>query len=103
MAPNNKKKADPLSPFKRAITLATRTLAANKSMNVVFGADAPGFDGKTIRLPQPSRAVSRKEIAIIRGHADSLALMISAHDSKLHSSLAPSSGTAKTVFDAVEK
>ena len=94
IGPSNKKKADPLAPFKRALTLATRTLAANKSMNVVFGSDAPGFDGKTVRLPQPSRVVTRKEVAVIRGHADSIALMISAHDAKLHSSLAPSSGAA---------
>jgi cobaltochelatase CobT len=72
-------------------------------MNVVFGSDAPGFDGKTVRLPQPSRAVTRKEVAVIRGHADSIALMISAHDAKLHSSLAPQSGTAKSAFDAVER
>ncbi len=103
MANNPKKKADPLSPFKRAITLATRTLAANKSMNVVFGSDAPGYDGKTVRLPQPSRAVTRKEIAIIRGHADSIALMISAHDAKLHASLSPPSGNAKAAFDSVER
>jgi len=103
MASNIKKKADPLGPFKRAVTLATRTLAANKSMNVVFGSDAPGYDGKTVRLPQPSRAVSRKEIAIIRGHADAIALMVSAHDAKLHASLTPPSGAAKSAFDAVER
>src|SRR5271165_5564097 len=87
-----KKKPDPLSPFKRALSLATRTLAENKSLNVVFGADAPGFDGKTIRLPQPGRAVSRKEIAVIRGVADSIALLISHHHTALHASLSPPSG-----------
>jgi cobaltochelatase CobT len=103
MASNSKKKADPLTPFKRALMLATRTLAANKSLNVTFGTDAPGFDGKTVRLPQPSRAVTRKEVAIIRGHADSIALMISAHDTKLHASLSPAAGAAKSAFDAVER
>jgi cobaltochelatase CobT len=103
MANGTKKKPDPLAPFKRAVTLATRTLAANKSMNVVFGSDAPGYDGKTVRLPQPSRAMSRKEVAVIRGHADSIALMISAHDTKLHASLAPAQGTAREAFDAVER
>ncbi|MFY9874412.1 MAG: cobaltochelatase subunit CobT, partial [Rhodomicrobium sp.] len=98
-----KKKPDPLSPFKRALSLATRTLAENKSLNVVFGADAPGFDGKTIRLPQPGRAVSRKEIAVIRGVADSIALLISHHDTALHASLSPPSGEAKAVFDSVER
>jgi cobaltochelatase CobT len=103
MANGMKKKPDPLAPFKRAVMLATRTLAASKSMNVVFGSDAPGYDGKTVRLPQPSRAMSRKEVAIIRGHADSIALMISAHDAKLHASLAPAQGAAREAFDAVER
>jgi cobaltochelatase CobT len=103
MANGTKKKSDPLAPFKRAVTLATRTLAASNSMNVVFGSDAPGYDGKTVRLPQPSRAMSRKEVAIIRGHADSIALMISAHDAKLHASLAPAQGAAREAFDAVER
>ncbi|MGC2603547.1 MAG: cobaltochelatase subunit CobT [Rhodomicrobium sp.] len=98
-----KKRPDPLAPFKRAVTLATRSLAANKTMNVTFGSDAPGFDGKTARLPQPSRLMSRKEVAIIRGHADSIALMISAHDAKLHATLAPDQGTARDAFDAVER
>jgi cobaltochelatase CobT len=103
MASNLKKKPDPLAPFKRAITLATRTLAANKTMNVAFGSETPGFDGKTARLPQPSRAMTRKEVAIIRGHADSIALMISTHDARLHSAVAPEHGAARDAFDAVER
>src|SRR5208337_5271638 len=102
MANGGKKKSDPLGPFKRAVSLTTRTLAANKSMNVVFGSDAPGYDGKTVRLPQPSRAMSRKEVAIIRGHADAIALMISLHDAKVHAKLAPPSGAARAAFDSVE-
>ena len=99
MPPGSKKKPDPLAPFKRAVALATRSLAANKSMNVVFSSDAPGYDGKTVRLPQPSRAMSRKEVAIIRGHADAIALMISLHDAKVHASLTPPSGAAKSAFE----
>ena len=98
-----KKRADPLGPFKRAVTVATRSLAASKSMNVVFGSDTPGYDGKTARLPQPSRAMSRKEAAVIRGHADSIALMVSVHDAKLHAALTPPHGMAREAFDAVER
>ncbi len=103
MVNSAKKRPDPLAPFKRAVSLATRSLAGSKTMNVVFGSDVPGYDGKTARLPQPSRAMSRKEVAIIRGHADSIALMVSAHDAKLHASLAPPHGMARDAFDAVER
>ncbi len=102
--PNSaKKKADPLSPFKRAVSLATRTIAANKSVSVVFGSETPGFDGKTVRLPQPSRAVTRKEISVIRGFANSIALLIAEHDQALHAALSPPPGEAKAAFDAVER
>ncbi len=102
--PNSaKKKTDPLAPFKRALSLATRTISENKAVNVVFGPETPGFDGKTVRLPQPSRAVTRKEIAVIRGYADSIALLIAKHDQALHASFSPPSGEAKAVFDAVER
>jgi cobaltochelatase CobT len=103
MAQGNKKKSDPLGPFKRAVTMTTRTLAANKAMNVVFGSDTPGFDGKTVRLPQPSRAMTKKEAAIIRGHADAIALMVSLHDGRIHANLAPPSGAARNAFDSVER
>ena len=103
MANSAKKRADPLAPFKRAVALATRALAGDKSMNVVFGTDVPGFDGKTARLPLPSRAMSRKEAAIIRGYADSIALMVSVHDAKLHAALAPAEGAAREAFDAAER
>ncbi len=85
------------------MSLATRTLAENKSVNVTFGSDTPGFDGKNIRLPQPSRAVTRKEIAVIRGFADSIALLIAEHDQKLHARFCPAAGEAKAIFDAVER
>ena len=103
MVNSAKKRPDPLAPFKRAVSLATRSLAGSKTMNVVFGSDAPGFDGKNARLPQPSRVMSRKEVAIIRGYADSIALMVSAHDAKLHAALAPPQGMAREAFDAVER
>ncbi len=103
MPSSAKKKTDPLSPFKRAISLTARTIAADGAINVAFGPETPGFDGKTIRLPQPSRVLTRKEIAIIRGYADSISLLIAEHDTKLHASLSPPSGDAKAAFDAVER
>jgi cobaltochelatase CobT len=103
MANNPKKRPDPLAPFKRAVQLTTRSIAASKTMNVVFAPGEPSFDGKTARLPQPSRVPTRKEIAIIRGHADSIALMISAHDNRLHAQLSPQETVARQAFDAIER
>jgi cobaltochelatase CobT len=44
-----------------------------------------------------------REIAVVRGWADSLALTLACHDAKLHRKLAPQSGDARAVFEAVER
>jgi cobaltochelatase CobT len=100
---SKKGKGDPNSPFKHALALATRTLAGDSALNVVYSSDAPGVKGATVTLPQPSRAPSRKEIAVLRGHADSIALSLACHDDALHSRLVPPTGLARNVFEAVER
>jgi cobaltochelatase CobT len=101
--PSQKRKNDPVAPFKQALALATRALAGDAQLNVVYSSDAPGVKGDTLNLPQPSRAPSRKEIAVLRGYADSLALTVACHDERLHARLAPPSGLARNVFEAVER
>jgi cobaltochelatase CobT len=97
-----KGKDAPAEPFKRALAAATRSIAGDEEMQVVFGSDPPGLQGGIARLPEPSRTPNLQEIAAIRGHADSLALRAARHDEKLHRKLAPSSGMARAVFEAVE-
>ncbi|MGD0531109.1 MAG: cobaltochelatase subunit CobT [Methyloceanibacter sp.] len=98
-----KRKEAPLDPFKRAVTLATRSIAGDNAVEVVFTNEPPGLSGKTARLPEPSRVPTKAEIAVIRGHADAAALAVACHDPHLHASLAPSSGEARAVFEGIEQ
>jgi cobaltochelatase CobT len=98
-----RRKEAPLDPFKRAVTLTTRSIAADSAMEVVFSSEPPGLAGKTARLPEPSRVPSKTEIAVIRGHADAAALSVACHDPSLHEALAPSGGDARDVFEAIEQ
>ena len=98
-----RRKEAPLDPFKRALTLTTRSIAADSAVEVVFSSEPPGLSGKTARLPEPSRIPSKAEIAVIRGHADAAALSVACHDRKLHDRLAPSGGEARAVFEAIEQ
>ena len=98
-----RRKEAPLDPFKRALTLATRSIAADSTVEVVFSSEPPGLNGKTARLPEPSRIPSKAEIAVIRGHADAAALSVACHDPKLHERLAPPGGEARQVFEAIEQ
>jgi cobaltochelatase CobT len=99
----SKRREAPLDPFKRALTLATRSIAADSAVEVTFSNEPPGLFGKTARLPEPSRVPTKNEIAVIRGHADAAALSVACHDANLHAKLAPSGGEARAVFEAIEQ
>jgi len=98
-----KRRETPLDPFKRAVTLTTRSIAADSAVEVVFTNEPPGLLGKTARLPEPSRVPTKGELAVIRGHADAAALAVACHDPELHEALAPGGGEARDVFDAIEQ
>jgi cobaltochelatase CobT len=97
------RKEGPAEPFKRALGLTVRAIAGDGEIQVSYAPGKPEIDGKLVQLPEPSRVPSLKEIAVIRGWADSLALTAACHDVKLHARLAPRSGPARAVFEAVER
>jgi len=101
--PLTRRKEAPLDPFKRAVALTTRSIAADSKLEVIFTSEAPGLNGKLARLPEPSRVPNKTEIAVIRGHADAAALSVACHDPALHETLAPSGGEARAVFEAIEE
>ncbi len=103
MALGPKKKEAPAEPFKRALGLCVRAIAGDDQVQVNYAAGKPELDGKLVQLPEPSRVPSAKEIAVIRGWADSFALTAAVHDAKLHKKLAPDAGPARSVFENVER
>jgi cobaltochelatase CobT len=105
MAPpsNPKRKEAPAEPFKRVLGLAVRAIAGDGEIQVSDSAGRPELDGKSVQLPEPSRVPSKREIAVLRGWADSLALTAAVHDNKIHRRLAPQAGQARSVFEAAER
>ena len=96
-------KEGPAEPFKRALTLAMRSIAQDPELSVTFGTDSPGLQGHRCRLPQVERDLPRQTVAVTRGIADSFALRIARHDNRLHARLLPEGRNARAVFDAVEQ
>jgi len=96
-------KESPTEPFKRAVTSALRAIAKQPELEVTFAAERPGLSPGKARLPEPARKLTRKDAAIVRGHADSIALRIACHDPKVHRKLVPGNPQARGVFDAVEQ
>src|SRR5712672_2913050 len=96
-------KESPTEPFKRAVTGCMRAIAKKPDLEVGFAAERPGIVGGKARLPEPPRKLSAPEAAIVRGHADSIALKLACHDPNVHRKLVPGGQSARAVFDAVEQ
>jgi cobaltochelatase CobT len=107
MSSNIKPKAPakeaPTEPFKRAVTGCLRAIARHPEVEVAFAAERPGLAGGKARLPEPPRRLSREDAAIVRGHADSIALRLACHDAAIHRKLMPGGQQARAVFEAVEQ
>src|SRR5947209_14227963 len=107
MASNSKGKSlvkdSPTEPFKRAVTGCLRAIARKPDLEVSFAAERPGMAGSKARLPEPPRKLTGTDAAIVRGHADSIALKLACHDPLVHRKLVPGGQQARAEFDAVEQ
>ncbi|HUI20081.1 MAG TPA: cobaltochelatase subunit CobT [Methylocella sp.] len=97
----------PKEPFKRAVASCMRAMAKMPQVEVTFAAERPSLvsssAGAKARLPEPSRKLDAREAAILRGHADSMALRLTCHNMDVHRRATPQAPPARAVFDAVEQ
>jgi cobaltochelatase CobT len=93
----------PTDPFKRAVVGCMRAIAGKPDLEVAFATDRPMLAGNKARLPEPPRKLTRRDVAVTRGIADSLALRLACHDPAVHRANAPRGKHARAVFDAVEQ
>jgi cobaltochelatase CobT len=96
-------KEAPNEPFKRAVTSCLRAIAKTPELEVTFASERPGLAPGKARLPEPARKMTKRDAAIVRGHADSIALKLACHDPKVHRKLMPGNPQARGVFEAVEQ
>jgi cobaltochelatase CobT len=96
-------KDSPTEPFKYAVIGCLRAIAKKPDLEVAFAAERPGLAGGKVRLPEPPRKLGKQDAAIVRGHADAIALRLACHDPAVHRRLVPGGQQARAVFDAVEQ
>ncbi len=101
--PKTPPKEAPTEPFKRAVGVCLRAIAGKGDLEVSFASERPGLAGGKARLPEPARRLNEREAAIVRGHADSIALRLACHDPAVHRKLVPGGQQARAVFDAIEQ
>lgn len=93
----------PSEPFKRAVASCFKAIAGVTEFEVTYASERPSLGPDRVRLPEPPRRFSPQDAAIVRGHADSLALRLACHDAKVHRRMLPTGDTARAVFEAVEQ
>ncbi|HJT42048.1 MAG TPA: cobaltochelatase subunit CobT [Rhizomicrobium sp.] len=97
------KPESPSEPFKRAVSVAVRSLAAEPELEVNFSSEPPALKGLKARLPSPHRNLSPQDIALVRGTGDAYALRKAYHDEKVNSRFRPMSPEGAAVFEAAEQ
>ena len=68
-----------IDEFKRALTMAMRSISKQDELTVSFGADKGNLSGLKARLPMPNKNMDNDQINSLRGEADSLALYLRHH------------------------
>ena len=93
---------NPAEPFKKALAEATKALARDGELGIVYTVDPPGQSNEAMRLPQVSRKMSREEVLLARGVADAYALRHRFHNEGMHDRYTPDGQVAREVYDALE-
>ncbi|HYC02938.1 MAG TPA: cobaltochelatase subunit CobT [Azospirillaceae bacterium] len=93
----------PIEQFKRATAATVRAIAAKGELVVGFTAEPPGVSGARVRVPMPARDLNPRDVAHVRGAADSAALRLRHHDAGIHARRMPTSETARQAYDAMEQ
>ena len=93
---------NPADPFKKALAEATKTLADDPELSVSFSVDPPGMNDDGMRLPQVTRRMTRDEVLLARGTADSYAMRRKYHDPKCYNRYAPQGQMARDIYEAME-
>ena len=92
-----------IDEFKRALTMAMRSISKQDELTVSFGSDKSNLSGLKARLPMPNKNMDSNQINSLRGEADSLALYLAHHKEIINEKYEPKGQNAKGIYTALEK
>ncbi len=96
---------DSLLQFESALSAAYKAISGEENSQVIFADDDQDVNilkENNLKIPRPRAAVSKKKISAIRGSADSAALQLRYHNSKIHQKYLPQNQDAIDLFNAAE-
>jgi cobaltochelatase CobT len=89
--------------FKRATAVTVKAIGHRAELEVGFS-DLPGETSDTrVNLPELSSKATASERSLVRGAADTAALRLRHHKTRIHASRAPSTTEALEAFNALEQ
>ena len=92
-----------IDEFKRALTMAMRSISKQDELTVSFGADKGNISGLKARLPMPNKNMNSDQINSLRGEADSLALYLRHHKEMVDKKYEPQGQNARGIYNILEK
>ncbi len=89
--------------FKKSISATVKSIGKSENIEIEFTNDKPSINGKQIYLNVPNILSLKNNLNYFRGEADSLALEIRLHDSKIHKKYLGQNNTSNQIFNVVER
>lgn len=89
--------------FKRALAAATRAVACEPAVEVLYAGGEATVTGQQVRLRPPPLPLEDADVACLRGEADAVALKLRHHDDATHARRQPRGEQARAIFDAIEQ
>ena len=96
-------KSSDIDEFKRALTMAMRSISKQDELTVSFGSDKGNLSGLKARLPMPNKNMDSAQINSLRGEADSLALYLANLKEMIDEKYSPQGQNAKGIYNSLEK
>jgi len=94
---------NPLEPFMRATAAAMRAISEDPALEVSFGATLPEAGDNKLCVSLPHVGSTAKQLDVVRGMGDELALRLKHHSSVLHKLCLPVSNDAQEMFWCLEE
>ena len=92
-----------INSFKRSLAITVKSIGKKKDAKINFVTENSSINGKEINLTLPRSSTLKKDLNYLRGEADSMALELRLHNSKIHQRFITGNNITNKIFDSIEQ